>query len=256
MWHNFWVLLVSLQVERDDKFQWQTVSPAATAAATTSPSPKNRPILPRLSGFAFGFGSGNTSLGITVASEKTINTVCVSYLLTQTYIMVADSLSLYVCCNSLDMYPLFHTTWWYGLTSNVEWELCDLPARFSGHPTEVQARVFSPDPGHMKSDLSWSESVFVALHPSCELLALRLINRVVQMIKHLQLRHYEYTVDLQWGDGYVGFGWEAPIHCDVVVLLCLIDWTCVKRLNQSLEEKKSKEIKMCLVKCRQRLNSH
>lgn len=61
---------------------------------------------------------------------------------------------------------------------------------------------------------------------------LRLVNAVVQVIKHLQPLH-EHTVDLQRGDGDVGFGREAPLRCDVVVLLRLIDWTCETRLEHS-----------------------
>ena len=94
MWQDFWVRLVSPR-ERHDEVQWQTVSPAAAAAAA-SPSPTNRPILPRHSGFGFGFGSGSgiSGLDVTVASVKNINSVCVSYLFTQSYISAADSLSL------------------------------------------------------------------------------------------------------------------------------------------------------------------
>ena len=127
-----------------------------------------------------------------------------------------------------------NVTW---LTSDFKWELWDLPARSSGHPAEVQARVFGPDSGHMKSDPSCSESVSVALNPSWELLVLRLVNAVVQVVKHLQPQH-GHTVDLQRGDGDVGFRREAPLCCDVVVLLRLIDWTWVTRLEHSWEEEK------------------
>ncbi|KAI3376153.1 hypothetical protein L3Q82_016679 [Scortum barcoo] len=42
------------------------------------------------------------------------------------------------------------------------------------HHRLVQARVISPESGHMKSDSSFSEDVFVKLDSSCKMFILRL----------------------------------------------------------------------------------
>lgn len=58
----------------------------------------------------------------------------------------------------------------------------------SSQITPVISRVISGDSGQMKSDSSFSEGVFVTLHPSCKLLMLRLwdLNTVNHFIQNLQ----------------------------------------------------------------------
>ena len=110
------------------------------------------------------------------------------------------------------------------LTSDIEPTSTRVTPITCDHLTLVQARVFSPESGHMKSESSFSEDVFVPLDSSCKLFILRLwdLNSFMEMKQDWSIDSYQFTEDIQRVGESVRVGCEGPLQCDVVVLLCLI----------------------------------
>ncbi|KAI3376132.1 hypothetical protein L3Q82_016651 [Scortum barcoo] len=65
-------------------------------------------------------------------------------------------------------------TRWRNYVSRLAWERLGVPPEELEEVSGVQARVISPESGHMKSDSSFSEDVFVKLDSSCKMFILRL----------------------------------------------------------------------------------
>ena len=115
------------------------------------------------------------------------------------------------------------------LTSDVELTAGRAPSILCVHLTFVQTRVLTSESGHMKSDSSSSEGIFVILDSTYKLFIL--IQWGLNTPKYMKhswksVMSYKVTVDEKKAGGAVRFGCERPLQCDVLVLFCLIGALC------------------------------